>query len=180
LKPAIDLLGEIFQRLQLKGKAFEVYEAATKEEIEEFWSVLLLIDSTLTIDDTTKIQIGKEIDMCGFIKHCCRARHYSFQVKKCGVPSRKICKPVWMDHNVFASLHFLPDPTPAGDGHYKNFCDIYGQVTSEEHRPSLQTSKKLQNKALALTQANNTFGMLACLSNVRSATCGDFYFANLS
>ena len=148
LKPPVDLLDEIFQRLELKGKAFEVYEAATKEEIEEFWSVLLLIDSTLTIDDTTKNQIGKKIDVCGFIKHCCRARHYSFQVKKCGVPLCKICKPVRMDHNVFASLHFLPDPTPAGDGHYKSFCDIYGQVTSEEHRPSLQISKKASKQSL--------------------------------
>ena len=104
----------------------------------------------------------------------------TLQVKKCGVPLCKICKPVRMDHNVFASLHFLPDPTPAGDGHYKSFCDIYGQVTSEEHRPSLQTSKKkLRNKALVLTQANNMFGMLACLSNARSVTCGDFYFASL-
>ena len=143
--------------------------------------MLLLIDSTLTIDDTTKNQIGKKIDICGFTKHCCRARHYSFQVKKCGVPSCKICKPVWMDHNVFASLHFLPDPTPAGDGHYKSFRDLCGQVTSEEHRPSLQTSKKkLRNKTLVLTQANNTFGMLACLSSARSATCGDFCFASLS
>ena len=61
LKPAVDLLHEIFRRLELKGKAFEVYDAATKEEIEEFWSVLLLIDSTLTIDDTTKEQIKKKL-----------------------------------------------------------------------------------------------------------------------
>ena len=55
------MLNEIFQQLELKGKAFEVYKAAAKEEIEEFWSVLLLIDSTLTIDDTTKNQIKKKL-----------------------------------------------------------------------------------------------------------------------
>ena len=58
LKPAVDLLN-IFQRLELKGKAFEVYKAATKEGIEEFLSVLLLIDSTVTIDDTTKDKIKR-------------------------------------------------------------------------------------------------------------------------
>ena len=41
LKPAIDSLHEVITRIELKGEAFEVYKAATKEEINEFWSVLL-------------------------------------------------------------------------------------------------------------------------------------------
>ena len=59
LRPAVDLLHNIFKCLELKGKAFESYEAASEEEIKEFWSVLLLIDSTLTMEDTTKKQIKK-------------------------------------------------------------------------------------------------------------------------
>ena len=98
--------------------------------------------------------------MCGFIKHCCMARHYSFQIKKCGVPSCEICKPVRMDWDVFTTLHFLPDPTPAGDGHYKSFCDLYGQVTSEEHCPSLQTSKKASKRSNPSQQHVRNVGLL--------------------
>ena len=90
LKPAVDLLHEMFQRLELKGKAFEVYDAASMKNS----GLLLLIDSTLTTDDTTKEQIKKKADVC------CMARHYSFQIKKCGVPSCEICKPVRMDRDV--------------------------------------------------------------------------------
>ena len=54
LKPTIDLLKSIFTCLELKGEPFDLYEIATDEEIHEFWSVLLLIDSTITIDTTTK------------------------------------------------------------------------------------------------------------------------------
>lgn len=36
-----------------------MYEAASDDEIQEFWSVLLLIDATLTRDDTTKKQVAK-------------------------------------------------------------------------------------------------------------------------
>lgn len=49
LKPAIHLLHGVVKRLELKGRAFELYDAATEEEIEEFWAVLLQIDDTLTI-----------------------------------------------------------------------------------------------------------------------------------
>jgi hypothetical protein len=43
-----------------------------------------------------------------------------------------------MDEDVFAAIHFLPDPVPKGDGHYKSFPDLYGQATTEEFRPSLK------------------------------------------
>ena len=39
----------------------------------------------------------------------------------------------YMDENVFAAVHFLPDPVPE-DGHYKSFFDLYGQLTTEEFR----------------------------------------------
>ena len=127
LKPTIDLLHEVITRLELKGEPFEVYKAANIEEIEEFWSVLLLIDATLSIDDTTKQLVAKKPDLCAFLKHCCQSRHYSFQIKKCGMPSCTICRPVRMCMNVFSTLHFLPDPIPDNNGHYKTLIDVYGQ-----------------------------------------------------
>ena len=111
LKPIIDLLHDVITRLELKGESFEVYKAATKEEIEGFWSVLLLIDATLTRDDTTKQLVSKKPDICAFMKHCCQSCHYSFQVKKYGVGSCTICKPVCMSMDVFSTLHFLSPMT---------------------------------------------------------------------
>lgn len=67
---------------KLKGEAFEAYEAATMEEIDEFWSVLLLIDSTLAMDDTTINVVSKKPAFCAFLDRCFQARYYSFQVKK--------------------------------------------------------------------------------------------------
>ena len=121
------------------------------EEIEEFWSVLLLIDATLTKDDTTKRLVSKKPDLCAFLKHCCQSRHYSFQVKKCGVSSCTICKPVRMSMDVFSTLHFLPDPIPDNNTHYKSLCDVYGQKTDEEYRPSLQATRKNAKQSFGFT-----------------------------
>lgn len=141
LKPAVDNLHDVFKRLELKGKSFEIYKAAAEDEIQEFWEVLLLVDATLKTEDTTKKSIKQKTDMCAFMKHCCKIRHYSFQIKKCGSSSCKICKPVRMDSEMFSTVNFLPDPIPQGDGHYKHFADVYGQKTSDQYRPSLQLSK---------------------------------------
>ena len=141
LKPAVDHLHDVFKRLELKGKSFEIYKAAAEDEIQEFWEVLLLVDATLESEDTTKKSIKQKTDMCAFMKHCYKIRHYSFQIKKCGSSSCKICKPVRMDSEMFSKVNFLPDLIPQGDGHYKHFADVYGQKTSEQYRPSLQLSK---------------------------------------
>lgn len=57
LAPTIALLHDIMQRLQLKGEVFKVYNAATDNEIQAFWEILLFIDSSLTEGDTTKSDI---------------------------------------------------------------------------------------------------------------------------
>ncbi len=110
--------------------------------MEEFWSVLLLIDATLTESSPTKKTLLTKPDMCAYMKHCCRIRHYSFQVMKCGKTSCSLCKPVRMDPKLFESLQYLPDPVPGNDDHYKRFTEVYGTPTTEEHRPSLQTTRK--------------------------------------
>ena len=161
LKPAIDLLKSIFRRLELKGEAFELYEVASDEEIYEFWSVLLLIDSTVTMDTTTKKLLKSKTALCKFIEHCCRARHYSFQIKKCGESSCTICKPVRVDAQVFETLTYLPDPIPENDDHYKNFTDIYGQTTTtEKYRPSLTRQIKRKIDFTPSQQHVKNVGML--------------------
>lgn len=137
LAPQIELLNDNMKRLQLKGQPFKVYDAATSSEITAFWEILLQIDASLTENDTTKRDIKDKCNLQTFLQHCCVFRHYSFQIKKCGHPNCDICKPVKMPAEQFATLHFLPDPTPGDDGHYLPFEKMYWETTTEEHRPSL-------------------------------------------
>jgi hypothetical protein len=143
LQPVIDLLNSIVHRLQLKGKKFKTYDPADDDEIEAFWEILLQIEETMTMSDTTKKSIKSKQDL-NFIQHCCVATHYSFQIKKCGKADCKICKPVRMDPDVFSSLHYLPLPVPSSDDHYKSFEEVYGEseASSEKYRPSLQQKKR--------------------------------------
>ena len=71
------------------------------------------------------------------MEHCCQQRHYSFCIKKCGDSACGVCKPPRLPPDTFSKIHFVPDPVPQAYGHYKSFEDVYGTVTTEEHRPSL-------------------------------------------
>ena len=122
-----------------------------KRKYRNFWSVLLLVESSLTREDTTKNAIKKKPKIGDLLKHCCKSRHYSFQVKKCGLPSCTLCKPVRMDQETFSNLHYLPDPIPGDEGHYRTFVDIYGQCTTEEYRPSLLAAKKDSRKSIGFS-----------------------------
>ena len=56
-----------------------------------------------------------------------------------------ICKPIRSDELDFSQVHSLPDPVPIADKtSYKQFLDVYGTITTEQHRPSLinQEQKK--------------------------------------
>ena len=82
LQSAIDLLNSILHRLELKGKAFDTYDAADDNEIQAFWEILQQVDETLTSSDTTKKAIKDKTALMNFLNHCCRLSHYSFHVKK--------------------------------------------------------------------------------------------------
>lgn len=163
LAAPIGLLHEIMQRLELKGEVFEIYHAATEDEITEFWSTLLLIESKLTRQFTTAKHLKEIPDMCVFLEHCCQSRHYSFQIRKCAVRSCKICKPLRMDEEEFKATNFLPDPVPDTDGHYKSFFDLFGQPTTEEFRPSLKNTSKSAKNVLGYAPSQqhvNNVGLL--------------------
>ena len=110
------LLTQVLQRLQLKGKAFQMFTSASAEELEQFCSSLHCFDDSLTMS-IKKAQIGQYPRLQAFLQHCCRERHYFFDILKCGKPDCGICKPVRLPKEVFQQLHHLPDPTPGPDGH---------------------------------------------------------------
>ena len=142
LKPTVDLLNAIIKRLKLKGEDLDVFDAATESEIESFWEILLQIDSSLTITDTTQKAIKDKIDLKQFLKHCCVSSHYSFQIKKCQTIECAICKPIKISPEIFSTIHYLPNPVPGADDHYKGFEEVYGESPTDKHRPSIQSKQR--------------------------------------
>lgn len=130
------LMSSIFTRLKLKEKAVECFIAATESEMEELWHSVMSIDDTASMDQKwVKKTLQEHPKLTEFMEHCCRRRHYSFCVSKCGEEACHICKPHWLPFDIFHEIKHLPDPVPSGDGHYKSFDTLYGKQTSEEHRP---------------------------------------------
>ncbi len=72
------------------------------------------------------------------MEHCCYQRKYVFGIKKCGKQNCNICRPPRLAEEVFKELHHLPDPVPENSLHYKSFSDLYGTLTTEQHRPTLK------------------------------------------
>jgi len=113
------------------------------------------------------------------MKHCCVSLHYSFQIKKCGSESCSVCGPIRLPKPVFDQLHFLPDPVPGEDGHYKGFKDLLGTKTDGTHRPSLQKASK-RTKLFPSAQVFNTSRTLTSCFNVMNAASGGYSIANSS
>ena len=79
------LLGSQFKRCQLKGKNFQVFTAATKDETIKMASQLHKIDPEFNLDtltDTSKpCKISKKLKK--FMDSHIRRGHYQFSIKKC-------------------------------------------------------------------------------------------------
>ena len=133
-------LAQVLGRLQLKGEKFQLFVPATQEEMDTCWSGIQCVDDTIT--PVTKASLTNHPRVQKFMDHCCRKRHYSFEVRKCVSVDCNICKPVRLPPEVFEQLKPLPDPTPGVDNHFLPFLEVFGQPTSEEHRPSLHIKKQ--------------------------------------
>ncbi|KAK6182622.1 hypothetical protein SNE40_010264 [Patella caerulea] len=138
-KPCVDLLNEVFQRLEYTERPVKTYDAVSKADIECLWEKALLIDP----NQLQMTHMKKYKDLQTFIEVHCRERNYTFSIKKCVENPCGFClaHPPTLPESVFSSVYWLPDPVPGSEGHYKSFSDLYGTVTSEEHRPSLNTTK---------------------------------------
>lgn len=132
------LLSSLFSRLKLKEKPFSVFVAATEEEIQSLWDNVRQIDSSLERKDTTKVLTKEKKELQEFMQSHCKVRHYMFSVKKCTDTNCSVCNPPRLPTDVFSTIHHLPDPIPNGDK-YKDFEEVYGTQTSENHRPSLSS-----------------------------------------
>ena len=128
------LLVMLLERLELKGKKFSSFPSASEQDIDSMWETVQEIDSTIQKDESlTKKNLPSKQELTAFLKHCCTRCHYSFQIKKCGPKSCGMCGPVRLPNEVFDQLHFLPDPVPGDDGHYRAFKDLLGTKMDKTH-----------------------------------------------
>ena len=137
-------LSEVLARLQLKGENFHVFVPATQGDMDMCWSSVKRIDNTIT-PSITKATLPSHPNMQQFMDHCCRKRHYSFEVRKCGSDDCNICRPVRLPLEVFEQLKPLPDPTPGVDN--TSFLSRIYLVTpplrSIDHPFTLRSRRKL-------------------------------------
>ncbi len=99
------LLAHTFRRLQVKGKKFTVFNAASTASIEAMWVKLQSVDSTLSSGESvTKSTLKTKPALQKFLAHCCIQCKYMFQVKKCGSLTCSMCKPPQLPADVFNRL----------------------------------------------------------------------------
>ncbi len=160
LSPVKVLLSDIFSRLQLHENYIKLFHSASVQEISDFWSALIAVDATLTEGaQYTKKKFANYTSALEFIRHCCLATHYAFDILKCGSDACCICKPIRLPADTFNMLKHLPHPTPGEDDHYAPFSSVFGTVTSGEHRPSYK-KKALSKK--------NTLPFYASVQHVKN------------
>ena len=82
LKSPKDLISSIMDCLELKGRKFNVFESASNDEIDQFFSILLKVDSLLTMDSMTHQSVEKLACLQAFISHCCLFRKYALTIQK--------------------------------------------------------------------------------------------------
>ena len=87
------LLVMLLERLELKGKKFSAFSAASEADVDSMWDEDFAIDSSLEKDESlTKKNLSLKYNLVAFLNHCCICHHYSFQIKKCRSSSCNICK----------------------------------------------------------------------------------------
>ncbi len=126
-------IGEIFQRMEIKGNALKSGIPATKLQMKEQFELILDIEPSLSQENLTKKKMEKATLLRGFRKAHCHESAYMFQVKEstCSYCSKH---PVRMEMELFSQLSFMP--LPLLDEHYKAFTDVYGNPLSDKDLPS--------------------------------------------
>lgn len=166
VQPPILLLSSLFQRLKLKDEPFYLFPSSSSSEVELFLNTLKNIAPDIQPAKCTKaanlVTFPKLKD---FFEHCCHKRHYMFSIKKCGAADCSICKMPRLPKEVFDTICHLPDPVKDGDV-YKPFSDVYGTITTEEDRPSLQSCAEKGNSGII--HLASLLGMWGNLWNAQS------------
>lgn len=136
IQPVKDVIMSRFSRLVYGGDQVRVLDtvssASMSQVVKDLWPDIDL--QKLTAKDMANKEGFQQ-----FLKTHCRARQYSFQIRKCGeIPCQAgVCKKPRSD---LQNLYWLPDPQPdpTNPGHFLPFAKLKGDDTQELHCPSLQ------------------------------------------
>ena len=109
VEPAKILLGDLFNRLMLKDQPFTTFSPSLQNAMDALWTNMHAIDSSLLTTDTTQKSIASRVGILDFMNSHCKATHYMFSVKKCGLQSCQCCRLPTLLTEVFSPLHHLPD-----------------------------------------------------------------------
>lgn len=82
--PVIEQLEDRLGHLKLKEEPIHVEPPATDAEVEDFFSVLHVIDDSLDMKKVTQKDLKKSARLTDFMARHCRLRQYTFQVSKYG------------------------------------------------------------------------------------------------
>ena len=150
IAPVKTLLSDIMLRLQLQGQNFQVFSAATQDDMKELWGELEAIYSFLTYGGQYRRKnLSSFPSLVEFLSHCCQSRHYSFMIKKCGQHACTIYKPVRMPlEDLKSSLFSLTQ--------YLGMLDIiYNLKMYMELRPLKNTDQECVHKALVRSRCHS-------------------------
>ena len=140
------LLESLFVMLDLQEKTFQIFHSSSSSELDEFWDVILQVESTLTKCDTRATVLKQKHGLRLFLEHCCIQRHYMFCVKNVERQSAKfaplfICQQVCLSRFISFQIRFLvqvknttvPFQTCMEHRQVKNIVRLYKKSQSVVH-----------------------------------------------
>ena len=133
MEPVKSLLKTRFQNMKIKEGYIECASSASKDEIDEFFNIIHLIDETIKKDKLSTKDVESSEQLKNFITLHCRATLYTFQMRKCLSEDCFICstlQPIRLKKDTFDSMGFLPDPMlHISNNHDQDFKDIFKKET---------------------------------------------------
>ena len=99
--------------MKIKEDYIECALSASKDETDEFFDIIHLIDKTIEKDKLSPKDVESSEQLrCLKTSHC-RATLYTFQIRKCLSENCFICstlQPIPLEKDTSDSMGFLPDP----------------------------------------------------------------------
>ena len=87
---------------------------ATPADIETIYEYISSIDPSLDCSGSLrKSVLSNNPEFKKFYNHCCRQRHYFFEICKYNCLSCEFCLPIRLPEEIFCQLKLFPDPTPS-------------------------------------------------------------------
>lgn len=133
IEPVQSTVNKRLRILTLKDEPFSCIDSLTEEEIDIFKRHLRELFPELDLSKLVKAHTKSVRSYQTWMEQHCRARQYTFQVRKCNDPD--CCIPPLTTQEL---LEWLPDPTLKEDDkdHYKSYEELKGLETNDQDRPS--------------------------------------------